>query len=247
MPRPRFRFVCFLLGVLACWSVRAGAAELDYPLSIAVTNSGVIYLADRNLPGVWKLEGEKLTLFFEGSRKFRTPLNAIRCLAIDQEGKLLAGDSSTRDVYRFDDAGKPVGLTQNQKPASAEAGPVAAPPPATQPEGKNPTAKKDEAKKDEAKKQDDSKKDDATKDDVKKDELKKDESKKDNDPAAGGKKEEKKGDAVKSDGGADKPAAPALLRRPGRSSYSARLGFPWTSPSTKPGTCSCPIWRSIVL
>jgi hypothetical protein len=81
-----------------------------YPLSIAASDAGT-YLADRKLPGVWKLEGDSLTPYFTGSKKFRTPLNAIRCVEFDSDGKLLAGDSSTRDVYRFDDDGKPVPLT----------------------------------------------------------------------------------------------------------------------------------------
>ena len=79
------------------------AEELRYPLSIAVHRSGAVYLADRNLPGVWRIEGERLGLFFRGSKKFRTPLNAIRCVAFDGDGKLLAGDTATRDIYRFDE------------------------------------------------------------------------------------------------------------------------------------------------
>lgn len=58
-------------------------------------------------PGVWKFEADILSLYFQGSKTFRTPLNAIRCVAIDHEGQLLAGDSSTRQVYRFDEAGQP--------------------------------------------------------------------------------------------------------------------------------------------
>ena len=38
-------------------------------------------------------------------------MNAVRCLAIDKAGSLLAGDTATREVYRFDKAGKPVPLT----------------------------------------------------------------------------------------------------------------------------------------
>jgi len=86
------------------------AQELQYPIDVAVAPSGDIYLADRNLPGVWKLTGGKLSVYIQGSKKFRTPLNAVRCLAIDASGKLLAGDTATRDVYRFDDEGKPVPL-----------------------------------------------------------------------------------------------------------------------------------------
>lgn len=92
------------------------ADEVDYPLSIAVDKSGTIYLADRDLPGVWRLEGERLSLLFKGSKKFRTPLNAVRCVALDREGKLLAGDSATSDVYRFDEKGQPRPLTAQGKP-----------------------------------------------------------------------------------------------------------------------------------
>lgn len=115
----RLRYFPYLLGFLACWSVSAIAAELGYPLSIAVSESGIVYLADRDLPGIWKLEGEKLTLFYQGSRQFRTPLNAIRCVALDRDGRLLAGDSSTREVYRFNDENNPVGLTRKVGPEPA--------------------------------------------------------------------------------------------------------------------------------
>jgi hypothetical protein len=50
-------------------------------------------------------------VYFQASKKFRTPLNAIRCLALDGKGRLLAGDSSTREVYRFDATGQPLPLT----------------------------------------------------------------------------------------------------------------------------------------
>ncbi len=86
------------------------AQEVQYPLSIAVNDSAIM-LADRNVPGIWKLEDGKPSAYFVGSKKFRTPLNAVRCVEFDSDGKLLAGDSSTREVYRFDDDAKPVPLT----------------------------------------------------------------------------------------------------------------------------------------
>jgi streptogramin lyase len=101
----------FLTAAATVFPFSNRAAELDYPLAIAANEAGEVYLADRNLPGVWKVKDGELSLFFEGSKKFRTPLNAVRCLAFDKEGKLLAGDSATREVYRFDDGGKPVPLT----------------------------------------------------------------------------------------------------------------------------------------
>lgn len=86
-------------------------AEFQYPLAVTASSDGVVYVADRTLPGIWKIEGGTKTVFFQASKKFRTPLNAVRCLAIDHEGRLLAGDSATRDVYRFDEQGQPKPLT----------------------------------------------------------------------------------------------------------------------------------------
>jgi hypothetical protein len=88
------------------------ATEFAYPLAVTAQADGIVYVADRNLPGIWKIENGQKSVYFQGSKKFRTPLNAVRCLAIDHQGKLLAGDSSTREVFRFDDAGQPQPLTK---------------------------------------------------------------------------------------------------------------------------------------
>lgn len=87
------------------------AQELRYPLAVAAAGDDAVYLADRDLPGIWKVAGGRRSVFFQGERKLRTPLNAVRCLAVDGEGRLLAGDSATREVYRFDAEGKPQPLT----------------------------------------------------------------------------------------------------------------------------------------
>lgn len=91
-------------------AVASGQETFEYPLSIAVGESGT-FIADRTLHSVWKLNGNKPELFFKGDKKFRTPLNAVRCVELDADGNLLAGDSSTREIYRFDAAGKPTPLT----------------------------------------------------------------------------------------------------------------------------------------
>lgn len=82
-----------------------------YPLDLCVNDQGVAYVVDRNLPGVWQRKDQQLTVFFKASPKFRTPLNAARCLACDRQGRLLVGDSSTRDIYRFNADGQPEPLT----------------------------------------------------------------------------------------------------------------------------------------
>ncbi len=85
---------------------------MQYPVAAAVAQDGTIYVADTGTPAIWKVKDGKVEMYFEASKKFRTPLNRPRCLAIDKDGKLLAGDSATREIYRFDDAGKPVPLTK---------------------------------------------------------------------------------------------------------------------------------------
>ena len=90
----------------------AHAEGFEYPLTAAASADGQsLFVADLNQPGLWKLSDGKLSLFFQASKKFRTPLNRVRCVALDRNGKVLAGDSSTREVYRFDDDGKPQPLT----------------------------------------------------------------------------------------------------------------------------------------
>ncbi len=112
---PRFSTVCYVLFMTvilwAATNLELYAQGFVYPLSAAVAENGDVFVADRNLPGVWKLQDNVLKPLFEASKKFRTPLNAVRCVEIDKLGNLLAGDSATREVYRFDKTGQPVPLT----------------------------------------------------------------------------------------------------------------------------------------
>jgi DNA-binding beta-propeller fold protein YncE len=106
--------LCWLAGLLVLApSLHARAQDWQYPLNVAAAPDGTLYVIDRNLPGLWKVTptGEK-SVFFQASKKFRTPLNAARCVAVDHEGRVLAGDSATREVYRFNAAGEPEPLTK---------------------------------------------------------------------------------------------------------------------------------------
>ncbi len=89
----------------------AQEAGFRYPIGVTADSAGVVYVADKDLPGIWKIVDGKAEIFFQGSNKFRTPLNRVYCVAIDGEGRLLAGDSATREVYRFSADGKPEPLT----------------------------------------------------------------------------------------------------------------------------------------
>ena len=68
--------------LLAGLSVSASVAIADeasvgflYPIGVAVAPNSEVYVADRKLPGVWKIAGGKPSVFFQASKKFRTPLN----------------------------------------------------------------------------------------------------------------------------------------------------------------------------
>lgn len=101
-----------VLIAIAVAAPQARAEGLQYPLTAVASADGQsLFIADLDLPGVWKLSDGKLSVFFQASKKFRTPLNRVRCVGLDRNGKLLAGDTSTREVFRFDDAGQPQPLT----------------------------------------------------------------------------------------------------------------------------------------
>lgn len=103
----------FVVCIVAClvFSMHARAADMQSPVAVAAATDGTIYVADSKLPGIWRIAGSKRTVYFQADKKFRTQLNAPRCLAIDAEGHLLVGDSATREIYRFDESAKPAALT----------------------------------------------------------------------------------------------------------------------------------------
>ena len=100
-----------LIGPLVIATTMPAFADgLVYPLGAAATDKE-LYIVDRNLAGVWKADGDKLTVLFQASKKFRTPLNAARCITLDSKGNVIVGDTSTREVYRLGQDGKPQPLT----------------------------------------------------------------------------------------------------------------------------------------
>jgi sugar lactone lactonase YvrE len=87
--------------------------EMLYPLSVAVAGDDALLVADRMLPGLLKLQAGSTEVFFQGKKTFRTPLNAVRAVAVAADGTVHAADSATRDVFKFVD-GQPVPLTQGK-------------------------------------------------------------------------------------------------------------------------------------
>lgn len=87
------------------------AAVLQYPLSVAAAADGSLVVADRMTPGLWRFRDGASTAVFAGSKRFRTPLNAVRTVAIAADGGIYAGDSATREVYRIAADGTATPLT----------------------------------------------------------------------------------------------------------------------------------------
>ena len=78
-----------------------------YPLDCASNADGDLFVVDRNLPGVWKITDGKAEVFFQGPKQFRQPLNAPRCIAIDEAGRVFVGDSAARNVFLIAEGQEP--------------------------------------------------------------------------------------------------------------------------------------------
>lgn len=90
--------VCALV-VASLTTAALSAEQWQYPIDVAVGSDGVIYIADRNLPGIWTLKEGQTEVFVQASKRFRTPLNAVRCLHVSQDGVVYVGDSAAREVF----------------------------------------------------------------------------------------------------------------------------------------------------
>lgn len=99
------------LTLLAQEPALKSAPAAAYPLDTVAAADGTLFIVDRNLPGIRRQTAEGLSVFVQGSKKFREPLNAPRCLALTPEGTLVIGDSATRDLYKINAEGKPEAVT----------------------------------------------------------------------------------------------------------------------------------------
>lgn len=87
------------------------AAGLQYPLGVAVAADDSLVVADRLLPGLWRVVAGEASILAAGTKRFRTPLNAVRAVAVAPDGTVLVGDSATREIYRIGADAVPVPLT----------------------------------------------------------------------------------------------------------------------------------------
>ena len=107
---------CVLLGALALTCVRSHAEEWDYPLSVAASASGTLFVADRELARRLAIGRRSVEAFVQRQQEVQ---DAFECSPVRGAGRRrqAAGwDSSTRDIFRFDDAGQPQPLTAQGQP-----------------------------------------------------------------------------------------------------------------------------------
>ncbi len=71
-----------------------------YPIAV-VADGPLLYVVDLDLPGIWQVDASGSRLFARGSRRFGSPLNRPRSVALHPRGGILVGDSATREVYRI--------------------------------------------------------------------------------------------------------------------------------------------------
>lgn len=108
---PRLILAVCLFSVLPLCAGRSSATEPQYPLAVAAAD-GELYVVDLDLPGVWKVDSGERLLFVQGSKRFRTPLNRPRSVALHPGGGILIGDSATREIYHVaEEGGEPKPLT----------------------------------------------------------------------------------------------------------------------------------------
>ncbi len=83
-----------------------------YPIAVAVGPNGTILVADKATKSIYRVDdGGKLTVLYQGSRKYRTPLFNVMAMAADSSGNLFLCDTGSSDVWRLAPDGKLAPLT----------------------------------------------------------------------------------------------------------------------------------------
>src|SRR5262245_52154934 len=100
LPARRMTRVMLTLSVVL-FSARLEAVDALYPIAVACSAEGPIYIADLKLPGILKLDGQELSVHYQASKQFRTPLNRVRCVTLDGQGQLWAGCTAARNVFKI--------------------------------------------------------------------------------------------------------------------------------------------------
>jgi hypothetical protein len=108
----RLGWLLVCVSILVAPSGSASAVDAIYPIAVACGAEGPIYIADLNLPGILKLEGNELSVYYQASKQFRSPLNRVRCLALDHQQRLWAGCTAARNLFQVPSSGEPTPVSE---------------------------------------------------------------------------------------------------------------------------------------
>lgn len=113
MIRTRLVFAALLWLTFSSVGIRNATAQETtapkYPLAVAAAGNEW-FVVDRKLPGVWKFGEGSPSVLARGGSKSRSPLNVPLSIARTADGKILVGDSATRNVYQIEADKEPAPL-----------------------------------------------------------------------------------------------------------------------------------------
>ena len=109
---------CILLLISAVFfsniaSAQDNSQDFVYPIAISAGENAT-FVADRRLPGIFSIADGNTSVLYKGSRQVKSPLSAVRCVAVDNDGSVLVGDSATRAVYRLNAEGALAEITKGK-------------------------------------------------------------------------------------------------------------------------------------
>lgn len=94
-------------------SIATESAPWQSPLDIAISHDGSYFVADRKLPGIWRVKDGQTTTFYKGPANPKAPMGMIRSLFVAADGTLFASDAATKDVYAVSPSGEIKPLARN--------------------------------------------------------------------------------------------------------------------------------------
>jgi DNA-binding beta-propeller fold protein YncE len=104
-----------LLTFLFPISLLATSSDFQDPTGMAVDSNGQIYVADQEAQCIFLIsENMKVFVFAKGGGSYRSPLYRVRSVTLDKQGRLLAADPASSEVYRIGHDGKMTALTSGK-------------------------------------------------------------------------------------------------------------------------------------
>jgi sugar lactone lactonase YvrE len=99
------KYLGLALWIASIASAISPAAELAYPVDVAVDGQGGVFIADHEAHALLKITPSGVEIIARGEGRPRTPLYGIRHIAPSVDGGFVASDPATMKLYRIDAEG----------------------------------------------------------------------------------------------------------------------------------------------